>query len=81
MFLKSTGAIITGATCYLRGHEDIKFRQRDFKNKLFNDPEFAKAFNEVARAELETLLGNPEVEEQKNVTQPNQNIINSILGL
>lgn len=81
MFLKSTGAIITGATCYLRGHEDMKFRQRDFKNKLFNDPEFAKAFNEVARAELETLLGNPEVEEQKNFTQPNQNIINSILGM
>lgn len=81
MFLKSTGAIITGATCYLRGHEDMKFRQRDFKNKLFNDPEFAKAFNEVARAELETLLGNPKVEEQKNITQPNQNIINSILGL
>ena len=81
MFLKSTGAIITGATCYLRGHEDMKFRQRDFKNKLFNDPEFAKVFNEVARAELETLLGNPEVEEQKNITQPNQNIINSILGL
>lgn len=81
MFLKSTGAIITGATYYLRGHEDMKFRQRDFKNKLFNDPEFAKAFNEVARAELETLLGNPEVEEQKNITQPNQNIINSILGL
>lgn len=81
MFLKSTGAIITGATCYLRGHEDMKFRQRDFKNKLFNDPEFAKAFNEVARAELETLLGNPEVEDQKNITQPNQNIINSILGL
>lgn len=81
MFLKSTGAIITGATCYLRGHEDMKFRQRDFKNKLFNDPEFAKAFNEVARAELETLLGNPEVEDQKNITQPNQAIINSILGL
>ena len=81
MFLKSTGAIITGATCYLRGHEDMKFRQRDFKNKLFNDPEFAKAFSEVARAELETLLGNPEVEEQKNITQPNQAIINSILGL
>ena len=81
MFLKSTGAIITGATCYLRGHEDMKFRQRDFKSKLFNDPEFAKAFNEVARAELETLLGNPEVEEQKNITQPNQAIINSILGL
>lgn len=81
MFLKSTGAIITGATCYLRGHEDMKFRQRDFKNKLFNDPEFAKAFNEVTRAELETLLGNPEVEEQKNITQPNQAIINSILGL
>lgn len=81
MFLKSTGAIITGATCYIRGHEDMKFRQRDFKNKLFNDPEFAKAFNEVARAELETLLGNPEIEDQKNITQPNQAIINSILGL
>ena len=80
MFLKSTGAIVTGATCYLRGHEDMKFRQKDFKNKLFTDPEFATVFNQVAKAELETLLGNP-VEEETKFTQPNQAIINSILGL
>lgn len=80
MFLKSTGAIVTGATCYLKGYENLKFRQRDFKNKLYNDPEFAAAFNQVAKAELETLLGNPS-EETKSVTQPNQNIINSILGM
>lgn len=80
MFLKSTGAIVTGATCYLRGHEDMKFRQKDFKNKLFTDPEFATVFNQVAKAELETLLGNP-IEEETKFTQPNQAIINSILGL
>lgn len=80
MFLKSTGAIVTGATCYLRGHEDMKFRQKDFKNKLFTDPEFAAVFNQVAKAELETLLGNPAEAETKS-TQPNQAIINSILGM
>ena len=78
MFLKSTGGIITGATCYLRGHEDIKFRQKDFKEKLLTDPEFVKAFNEVAREDLEKLLAQPLDMQQE---QSYQNIIDGILGV
>ena len=79
MFLKSTGAIITGSTCYLRGYENMKFRQREFKEKLFSDPEFATAFNEVAKQELETLLQDASKFDEKSL-QSHQNIINSILG-
>ena len=79
MFLKSTGAIITGSTCYLRGYENMKFRQREFKEKLFSDTEFATAFNEVAKQELETLLQDASKFDEKSL-QSHQNIINSILG-
>lgn len=78
MFLKSTGAIITGSSCYLRGHENMKFKQKDFKEKLFTDSEFASAFNEIAKEELETLLAKPVSLE---VNQCSQNIIDSILGV
>lgn len=78
MFLKSTGGIITGSTCYVRGHEDMKFRQREFKEKLFSDPEFTNAFNTVAREDLETLLAKPV---EPTTYSYNQNIVNSILGM
>lgn len=80
MFLKSTGGIVTGSTCYLRGHEDMKFRQREFKEKLFSDPEFAAAFNEVAKQDLEDLLAKQK-EESVNNGNSSENIINSILGM
>lgn len=79
MFMKSTGAIITGTTCYVRGYEDMKFRQKDFKEKLFSDPEFAAAFNKVAREELETLLAKQA--EDITYTKSHQNIIDSILSM
>lgn len=78
MFLKSTGGIITGSTCYVRGYENMKFRQREFKEKLFSDPEFATAFNSVAREDLETLLARPI---ESSAYSYNQNIVNSILGM
>ena len=78
--MKSTGAIITsGSSTYIRGFENMKFKQKDFKNKLFSDPEFANAFNMVARNELESLLVIPP--ENLMVDQSSQNIINNILGL
>ena len=77
MFLKSTGAIITGSTCYLRGHEDMKFRQKEFKEKLFSDAEFAKAFNQLAYEDLEKLLATPS---SGDTMQSHQNVIDSILG-
>ena len=77
MFLKSTGAIVTGTTCYLKGHEDMKFRQKEFKQKLFNDQEFAKAFYDVAYVELEKLLAPPV---DTTLFQSRQNVIDSILN-
>lgn len=77
MFLKSSGGIITGSTCYLRGHEDMKFRQKEFKEKLFSDPEFAKAFNQVAYEDLEKLLA---TSVDNETVKYHQNIIDSILG-
>lgn len=77
MFLKASGAIITGSTCYLRGHEDMKFRQKEFKEKLFSDPEFAKAFNQVAYEDLEHLLAIPM---SNDTVQSHQNVIDSILN-
>lgn len=79
MFLKSTGAIITGTNSYLRGYENMKFKQKDFKDKLFSDPEFAKAFNELARVELETLLMSPQ--DTLAFSQSSQNVIDNILGI
>lgn len=76
MFLKSTGGIVTGSTCYLRGHEDMKFRQKEFKDKLFSDAEFAKAFSGVAHQDLEQLLATPMTTE---TAQSHQNVIDSIL--
>lgn len=76
MFLKSSGGIITGSTCYLRGHEDMKFRQKEFKEKLFSDPEFAKAFNQVAYEDLEKLLA---TSVDNETVKSHQNIIDSIL--
>lgn len=78
MFLKSTGGIVTGATCYIRGHEDMKFRQKEFKDKLFNDPEFAQAFNQVAYQDLEKLLATPA--DNEALVRSSQNVINSILS-
>lgn len=79
MFLKSTGAIVTGANSYIRGYDNMKFRQKNFKEKLFSDAEFAQAFNEVAKAELEKLLAVPL--STNSTIQSSQNIINNILGL
>ena len=57
MFLKSVGGIeMKGSTCVLKDHEDMKFTQKGFLEKLRTDNEFAKAFNEVGKVELEKLL-------------------------
>lgn len=79
MFLKSSGGIITGSTCYLRGHEDMKFRQKEFKDKLFSDTEFAKAFSEIAYEDLEKLLAVPVTDD--GLSTAHQNVIDSILSI
>jgi len=59
----------------------MKFTQKGFKEKLFSDTEFASAFSEVAKAELETLLAKPIEETEIINNKAHQNIINSILGV
>jgi hypothetical protein len=82
VFLKSNGAIEQkGAYCSLRGYPDMRFTQKGFKEKLFSDTEFAAAFSEVAKAELETLLAKPIEETEIINNKAHQNIINSILGV
>ena len=82
VFLKSNGAIEQkGAYCSLKGYPDMKFTQKGFKEKLFSDTEFASAFSEVAKAELETLLAKPIEETEIINNKAHQNIINSILGV
>ena len=81
VFLKANEAIEQkGAYCTLKGYPDMKFTQKGFIEKLDTDPEFVKAFSEVARTELETLLAKP-VESTNVNNQSHQNIINSILGV
>ena len=77
MFLKSSGGIITGSTCYLRGYEDMKFSQKEFKEKLISDPEIAKALNQVADEDLEKLLATSVDNER---VKSHQNIITNILS-
>jgi RecA/RadA recombinase len=80
IYLKSTGAIeIKGSTCVLRGYEDMKFSQKNFKEKLSTDPQFAQAFSIVARQELEKLLSNPE-EARYKMDEGQMNLINSIVN-
>ena len=81
MFLKANGAIISsGSNCYLLGHEDMKFKQKDFKNKLFTDAEFANAFNHTAKEMLDCLIP-PAVEEKELESSASKSIIDSILSL
>lgn len=79
IYLKSTGAIeMHGATCTLKGYEDIKFTQKNFREKLLSDEAFAQAFSAVAKTELEKLLSNPEEVKYKMDTRQS-NIIQSII--
>lgn len=79
IYLKSTRAIeLRGATCTLKGYEDIKFTQKNFREKLLTDEAFAQAFSAVAKTELEKLLSNPE-EVKYKMDMRQSNIIQSII--
>ena len=76
MFLKSVGGIeMKGSTCVLKDHEDMKFTQKGFLEKLRTDNEFAKAFNEVGKVELEKLLASNNKTEEIETSY--NNIVNS----
>ena len=53
-----------GAYLYFKDRNDLKFSQKQFKEKLVEDEDFRKLFMEVALEALNTLIYDPgEVEE------------------
>lgn len=57
VMLKKAGKIGgAGAYLYLNGYNDMKFTQKDFKNKLQTDPDFMVAFQTVCIMELKAAL-------------------------
>jgi hypothetical protein len=77
VFLKSVGAVtMSGASCSFTNKPDIKFTQKNFLNKIVTEPEFAAAFNEVGKVELEKLLATGNYVEDETQKSYN-NIINS----
>jgi len=57
LLLKNNGKIGgAGAYLYITGHTDMKFAQKNFKEKLHTDPEFAKVFYENVIEVLMTTI-------------------------
>ena len=57
MFLKQRNMINgAGAYLYFGDRSDKKFSQKNFKEKLYTDPEFKQIFIEIALAELKSML-------------------------
>ena len=68
MFLKQRNKINgAGAYLYLGDRSDIKFSQKQFKEKLNTNMEFRAIFNSIVLEEMKTMLSEtyiePEVEE------------------
>lgn len=69
-----------GAYLYLKDRNDIKFSQKQFKNKLVEDEEFRKLFMEVALEALEELIYDPgeDFEEEFNSSSVTDGILDLI---
>lgn len=67
-----------GAYLYLKDRSDMKFSQKQFKDKLVKDEEFRKVFMEVALEALNELIFDPGEEPEENNTV---DITNGILDM
>lgn len=67
-----------GAYLYLKDRSDMKFSQKQFKDKLVKDEEFRKVFMEVALEALNELIFDPGEEPEEN---NNIDITNGILDM
>lgn len=78
-YLKSIGAI--DAKGVMPG-TDIKYNQGNFQEKILNNPEFATAFSEIARANLINLLGKEDanIQNKKSSMGIIDNILNPMNG-
>lgn len=75
VMLKQSG-LISGAGAYmtLSNYPDEKFSQRDFKNKLYESPNFQKAFIELCVTHLKGML-NESIRQQNEIQQQNDNSV------
>ena len=81
LFVTLRGAkLINNAGAYfsLAGYPDLKFTQKGFKDKLQNDPEFAKAFTTVSLEYLKNMINTDDALAAANVGA--QSLSNSILS-
>ena len=77
MLLKSSGKINgAGVGLYLADRNDMKFSQKTFKEKLFNNPELQQLFAKECYDVLVTLLSSSELEEDKFNTDVSSMIVN-----
>jgi hypothetical protein len=79
-FMKSRKKINgAGVGMYFGDRNDLKFSQKQFKDKLKNNPEFRKVFMEALLPELQSLIYDPGIEEEANTD--NFDITTEILGI
>ena len=81
MFLKQRNMINgAGAYLYLGDRSDMKFSQKQFKEKLNTNPEFRSIFNAIVLEEMKTMLSEtysePDLEEE--FTSSTDDILNMI---
>lgn len=78
-FLKSEGAVGgAGKSMFLNNAPDIKFSQKEFKQKLASDPKLQQAFAEISKEYLEKLLSDTE---NKDIQESSVDINSMILNL
>lgn len=69
-YLKSEGAIGgAGKSFFLENAPDIKFSQKEFKSKLYSDPNLQKAFAELSKEYLSKLLSDTKNQESEEVKE------------
>ena len=78
-FLK-TRKLVNGAGIglYLGDRNDLKFSQKNFKNKLQTNEEFRNVFMQYCLQELQTLIHDPMAEEAENTFDITSAILNQI---
>lgn len=81
LLLKDHGKVNgAGAHLYLGDRSDIKFAQKNFKQKLKEIPELRQIFMEEVRQVLSTIIPDTYQEPNPDTVEPTENLSNSILS-
>lgn len=72
VLLKDKDRVVSGTYMYFDNYPDKKFRQKEFKNKLQEDPEFLQIFIQVYKEELDKLINKNAVMVREEIVQHNK---------